>query len=122
MLTWIPIIGPIIQGIISIFTKKMDTTVQLTKIERDADTEEAKVSEHIIRDTQDDIGLRLMRDLICAPVVIWFGIIGWDTIISARQSGGHGILFHPSLEPYIFTVANYPESVAYLPYAVMVFL
>ena len=110
MLSWIPLIGPIIQGIVSIFTKKMDTDVQKLQINRSSDTDEAKVSAQIIHDTQDDIGLRLLRDVAITPVVVWSGLIGWDTIVAIR---------YPWLQ---FHVASYPDTVAYLPYAVIVFL
>ncbi len=110
MLAFLPIIGPIIQGIVSIFTKSMDTKVAVLKTERTADVQEAQVSEQIIHDTQDDIGLRLMRDLLCFPTVVWACIIGWDTIVAFRW---------PWLK---FGVPPYPDSVGYLPYAVVVFL
>ncbi len=110
MLAFLPIIGPIIQGIVSIFTKAMDTKVEVLKTERGGDLGEAQVSAQIIHDTQDDIGLRLMRDLLCFPTVMWATLIGWDTIVAIR---------YPQ---WMFHVEKYPESVSYLPYAVVVFL
>lgn len=110
MLAFLPIIGPIIQGIASIFTKVMDTKVEVLKTELGTQVEEAKVSAQIIHDTQDDIGLRLMRDLLCFPTVAWATLIGWDTIVAIR---------YPE---WMFHVEKYPDSVAYLPYAVVVFL
>jgi len=110
MLAFLPIIGPIIQGIISIFTKVEDTKVEVLKTNRSSDVQEAQVSSQIIQTTQDDIGLRLMRDLLCFPTVAWASLIGWDTIVAMR---------YPDL---MFHVEKYPESVAYLPYAVVVFL
>jgi hypothetical protein len=111
MLAFLPIIGPIIQGIVSIFTKTMDTKVAVLKTTREADVQEGQVSEQIIHDTQDDIGIRLMRDLVCFPVVLWSFLIGWDTIIA-----------NTSFKDWMWHVANYPDSVSYLPYAVLVFL
>lgn len=110
MLAFLPIIGPIIQGIVSIFTKVEDTKVEVLKTIQGTQVEEAKVSAQIIQTTQDDIGLRLMRDLVCFPVVVWSCIIGWDTIVVHE------------LPNWVFTVEKYPDSVAYLPYAVLVFL
>lgn len=114
-LGWLPVIGPIVQGIVSIFEKKMDVDVQKETITRTNDLEEAKVSAQIIHDTSDSIGLRLMRDLMCFPVVVWSTLIGWDTLIADPKQ---------TLIPHqwMFHVANYPDSVAYLPYAVIVFL
>lgn len=111
MLSWIPILGPIIQGIISIFTKKMDTDVEKLKTTRASDIEEAKVSADIIKTTQDDIGLRIMRDLVCFPIVVWTALVSWDTIVA---------LHYPDL---MFHVAGFDRTSApYLPYAVITFL
>lgn len=110
MLAFLPIIGPIIQGIVSIFTKVEDTKVEVLKTTQGTQVEESKVSAQIIQATQDDIGLRLMRDLLCFPTVMWACLIGWDTIVAIR---------YPDL---MFHVPSYPDSVAYLPYAVVVFL
>ena len=110
MLAFLPIIGPIIQGIASIFTGF--TSLAATKLQTvSADQIAAtQASVQIIQATQDDIGLRLMRDLLCFPTVLWACLIGWDTIVAFR---------YPNL---MFHVPPYPESVAYLPYAVVVFL
>jgi hypothetical protein len=112
MLAFLPIIGPIIQGIVSIFTKSMDTKVAVLKTERTGDLGEAQVSEQIIHDTQDDIGLRLMRDLLIFPVIVWVDLLVWDTIIA--ESAYNGWMWH---------VASFEKTGApYLPYAVVVFL
>lgn len=110
MLSWIPIIGPIIQGIVSIFVKSQDTKVAVLKTTRASDIEEAKVSAAIIETTKDDIGIRLLRDTAIFFPVVWSALIGWDTIVAKR---------FPDL---MFHVANYPDSVAYLPYAALIFL
>lgn len=103
MLSWIPLIGPVVQGIVSIFTKMQDTKLQTLQTETQA-------SVQIIEATKDDIGLRIMRDAICLPVAVWTALIGWDTIVSAR---------YPFL---MFHVNPFPETVEYLPYTVLVFL
>lgn len=111
MLAFLPIIGPIIQGVIGIFTKKMDTDVEKTRITRTSDVEEAKVSAEIIKITQDDIALRIMRDLVCFPIVVWTALVSWDTIMALR---------YPEL---MFHVAGFDKTSApYLPYAVITFL
>lgn len=114
-LAFLPIIGPIIQGIVSIFTKVEDTKVEVLKTNRAGDVQEAQVSAQIIHDTQDDIGLRLMRDILCFPTVMWSFLIGWDTIIADPKQK---LIPHE----WMFHVANYPDTVGYLPYAVVVFL
>lgn len=110
MLAFLPIIGPIIEGIVSAYNKSKDTQVALNKENRDTDVQEAQISQQIIETTQDDIGLRLMRDMAILPVVLWSFLIGYDTIVVKRWPGA---MFH---------VENYPASVSYLPYVVLVFL
>lgn len=112
MLGWIPIIGPIIQGIISIFNKQQDTKVAVLKTNRSGDLEEAKVSADIIKSTNDDIGLRLSRDIICFPIAVWCALVTWDTIVA--ESVLHGYMWH--------TAGFDKTSATYLPYAVICFL
>jgi hypothetical protein len=112
MLAFLPIIGPIIQGISSIFSKWQDTKVATLKVQRESDVAESQASEQIIHDTQDDIGLRLMRDLLIFPVIVWVDLLVWDTIIA--ESAYNGWMWH---------VASFEKTGApYLPYAVVVFL
>lgn len=112
MLAWLPIIGPIIQGIVSIFNKQQDTKVEVLKTNRSSDIEEAKISQQIIQTTQDDIGLRLMRDLVCFPIVVWVALVSWDTIIAES-----------SWKAYMWHTAGFDRTSApYLPYAVITFL
>jgi len=112
MLAFLPIIGPIIQGIVSIFTKMQDTKVEVLKTERGTEVEEAKVSAQIIQTTQDDIGLRLMRDLLIFPIVVWTMLLSWDTIIAES-----------AYKDWMWHLASFDKTGApYLPYAVIVFL
>ncbi len=110
MFGWIPFIGPILQGLFNtisgIYGKFKDTQLGM----RQAEVEESKVSAQIIHDTNDDLGIRILRDAVCLPVVVWTMIIGWDTIM---------VHHYPDL---VFIVEKYPDSVAYLPYAVLTFL
>lgn len=110
LLGWIPIIGPIIQGILGIFQNVTD--VKLAKIQTEAKVtiESMQASNELIRITQDDIGVRLARDLIMFPVALWTAIISWDTIVAIRHPG------------WRFLVEKYPPSLEYLPYAVITFL
>ncbi len=114
MFAFLPIIGPIIQGIVSIFTKMQDTRVEILKTERGTQVEEAKVSAQIIQATQDDIGLRFMRDLMIFPIVVWTTLLSWDTIIAESPHIPHEWMWH---------LASFDKTGApYLPYAVIVFL
>lgn len=112
MLSWIPILGPIIQGLVSIWSKSKDTQVAILKTNRDSDVAEAQVSAQIIQTTQDDIGLRLMRDLVCFPIVVWVALVSWDTIVADSV-----------LKGYMWHTASFDKTSAdYLPYAVITFL
>lgn len=107
---FIPIIGPLLQLVVSVFTKQQDTALAKLKTITDADVEDAKTAANIIDATKDDAGIRLARDIVIFPVAIWTAIIGWDNIIV-------------SVKPeWVWTVVKYPDSVAYLPYAVLAFL
>ena len=115
MLSWIPLLGPIFQGISSLvgnFTNlagvKLQTAAQTTIAETNA-------SAQIIQATNDDILLRILRDAAILPVVAWSFLIGWDTIIGDPRQN---IISHD----WMWHVAAYPDSVQYLPYVVLVFL
>ena len=110
MLSWIPVPGPIIQGLTTVFIKSKDTELEKTRIDADVHNQDVLASTRILEAFKDDIGLRFMRDLVCFPVVVWSVIIGWDTVVALR---------FPELK---FNVAEYPDSVSYLPYAVLIFL
>lgn len=110
MFSWIPLIGPIIDGVVHIFSKYQDTVLGKYKVDGTVDIEAMKASANIIQATKDDIGLRILRDAVCLPVVVWTMIIGWDTIV---------VRHNPEL---VYVVEKYPASVEYLPYAVIMFL
>lgn len=110
LLTWIPLLGPIIEGFFGWLNKRQDNALEKFKVSTGADVEDGKTSARIIEATQDDIGIRLLRDAAIIFPVIWSMLIGWDTIVAKR---------FPDL---MWHVANYPDSVAYLPYAALGFL
>lgn len=109
-LSWIPLVGPIIQGITTAFIKSKDTELEKLKVSADVRKSDTAASVRTLEAFKDDIGIRFMRDLVCFPVVVWSMLIGWDTIVALR---------YPDL---MFHVEKYPDSVAYLPYAVLIFL
>lgn len=110
MFGWLPIIGPIIEGITGIFSKWQDTKLGMKRAETEVDLGAMRASVDIINATKDDIGVRLMRDLALTGPVIWSALIGWDTIVAMRW---------PWLK---FMVADYPTNVQYIPYAALAFL
>ncbi len=109
-LSWIPVLGPIIQGLFGFLNKRTEAEVEKYKVDGTVDVEAMKASANIIEATKDDIGLRFMRDLALVGPVIWSTLIAWDTIVAHR---------YPDLR---FIVADYPPSVGYIPYAAFVFL
>lgn len=110
MFGWIPILGPIIDGIVSIFIKQKDTELGKYQEDTKVDVATIKAYSNIIESTKDDVGVRLARDIIILPVAIWTALISWDTIV---------IREYPNL---VFIVEKYPDSVSYLPGAVLAFL
>lgn len=110
MLSWIPLLGPILQGLFStassMYGKFKDTEVA----KRTADTEDARVGAQIIHDTNDDISLRIIRDAALLGPVVWSALISWDTIVALR---------YPELK---FRVVDYPLAVQYIPYGAFAFL
>lgn len=114
MLSFIPFIGPIISGIItpiiSIFTKVQDKDIVAIKTAGEVTVAETQESTKVIQATEGDWGVRLARDVVIWPWCLWLGGYGWDTFVTERW---HWL--------YI-GIADPPTSVAYIPYAVLVFL
>lgn len=112
ILTWIPLIGPIVEGLFGFLNKRNDNALAKFKIGTEADVEDGKTSARIIEATNDDIGIRLMRDAVCLPVVVWTMLLCWDTIIAES-----------SYRTWMWHVASFEKTGApYLPYAVLTFL
>lgn len=110
MFAWLPIIGPIIQGIVSIFVKAQDVKIVQYKTDADKYKAGAEASTQIIQTTEHNYGVLLSRDLVVFPASLWTALISWDTIVALR---------YPDL---MFHVAPYPASLSFLPYAVLTFL
>lgn len=113
MLSWIPLVGPILQGLFStastIYSKLKDTQLGM----RNAEVEEAKVSAQIIHDTNDDLALRILRDIYCTPACVHLFFVSWDTIIAETTWVSHKWMWH---------TATYPASYAWYTTSVAVFL
>lgn len=120
MLSWIPLAGPILQGLFSTFSSITSSVMSVKVAQIKADVTTSQISEQIIKDTNDDILLHILRDAAILPVVVWSALIGWDTIIGDRDR--YGNLFHPWASRWMWHVGTYPDVVGYLPYVVLVFL
>lgn len=107
MLSLIPILGPLIQGIITPITglvgKYFDDKVETEKVETEG-------SVAIIQATEIDWGVRLARDILMWPWCLWMGAIGWDTLIAES---------HPS---WMLHPVRVPIGSEYIPYAIVAFL
>lgn len=112
MFGWIPIIGPIIDGIVSIFGKFEDTQLGKLKIDGDVAITQVNASRDTLRDFKDDIGVRLARDIILFPTSVWTGLIVWDKIVAIR---------FPDLVWSVSPLST-ETGLAMLPYAVLTFL
>lgn len=110
MLSWIPLLGPILQGLFStastVYGKFKDTEVA----KRTADTADAQIGAHIVENNSQYLSIRIMTDAALLMPVAWSFLIGWDTIVAKR---------FPEL---MFHVADYPENVQYIPYGAFAFL
>jgi|ERR1051326_2502912 hypothetical protein len=103
MFSWIPILGPLIDGIVRIFSGFTDTKIATIKAN-------AEISKELARTVQvyhDDPGFKLSRDIVLFPAAIWTSLVTWDNIV---------IHHWPSL---VWTVEKYPPGLEFFPYAVL---
>jgi hypothetical protein len=110
MFSWIPLIGPILQGLFSTGAS-IYATFKSTEVEEiKAGVTDAQTAAQIIQTTNDDIGLRILRDAALVFPVFWSAIIGWDTIYAGHWNG------------WAWVVPDYPDNVKYIPYGAFAFL
>lgn len=109
MLSWIPLLGPIIDGIVSIFTKVEDTKLGQYKVDGEVFTQTVQSSTQITLAFLHDIPVRLARDIIMFPGSVWCGLYIWDKIMAHR---------YPHL---VWVVSPLDGPMVYLPYALMTF-
>jgi hypothetical protein len=109
MFGWIPIIGPIIDGIVSMFNKIQDKDIVKIKTDGTVDIASIKAAQEVTSSFKDDIGVRLARDIIMFPGSIWCGIYIWDKIMALR---------YPDL---VWGVASLDGPMFMLPYALLTF-
>jgi hypothetical protein len=117
VLALIPIIGPIIEGLIgplvngvvSIFTKVEDTKVETYKTDADVAKTEISASTTTLNIFKDDWGVRLARDLILFPTSAHIAIYIWDRTVA---------ISHPNWVVGVLSL----DAIPYLTYAVLAFL
>ncbi len=109
MLSWIPLLGPIIDGITSIWTSFQNTKLGKYKVDGEVYQAQLTANNDITLAFIRDIPVRLARDIVMFPGSVWCGIYIWDKIV------GH---HYPEL---VFGVLPLSGPMVYLPYALMAF-
>lgn len=110
MLSWIPLLGPILQGLFST-ASSIYATFKSTQVEQiKADTTVAVASAEMVESNNHYLSIRILTDAALLMPVVWSFLIGWDTVVSKR---------FPDL---MFHVADYPKNVQYIPYGAFAFL
>lgn len=112
MLGWIPILGPIIDGIVSVIKGSQNVDVQKYTVDGKVNIEALKASTQIVNNFKDDISVRLARDIILFPTCVWTALVVWDNII---------LHSHPNWMIIVESFEHNP-GLEYLPYAVLSFL
>lgn len=107
LLGWIPIIGPIVDGLVSIVRGRQNVEVEKAKLS----VEELRVRLTYLEAVKDQIDIRIARDLIIFPVAVWCAIGTWDTIMAISY---RNLMFHIEKFP--------PGPLEYLPFAVLAYL
>lgn len=109
LLGWLPIVGPIIDGIVSIFNKRQDVSLAKYKVDGQVDTQILQSSTQVTLASQDYISVRIARDIIMYPGSIWCGLYLWDKIVAHK---------YPWL---VWDVAPLDGPLALLPMALLTF-
>lgn len=117
LLSVIPILGPIIQGVVDVFNKQADISLQkqadtnkteLGKLQDKNKTDVAVIQTRaqVAVAFKDDLGVRLIRDIVMFPVASWTGFY----------------YYHLMFPQWSWEVLAPPENLQYLSYAVFGFL
>lgn len=109
LLGWLPIVGPIIEGIVSIFKARTDQNIVQINANKDVEISAMQRVNEITLAFQNDISVRIARDLVMFPGSVWCGLYIWDKIVVHRYPG------------LVWTVYPLDGNMAYLPYALMAF-
>ncbi len=118
MWSWIPIIGPFIQGAVNAFGKWQDAKVQLAQIAANKDIAFGGQDVQVIQARaavaiafKDDIGVKFARDVILNWYAIYVSLIFYDSC------------FRNLLPDYMtWRVLAIPQSLMYLCSAIVAFL
>ena len=106
MFSWIPLLGPIVDGIVSTVRSFFSLKSVMYRTDGSVDIEAMKTNADIIKTTADDIGIRIFRDMILFPMAVWIDLVVWDNIV-----------LHVKPE-WIWTVERFPPGLEWFPYMV----
>lgn len=108
ILGWLPVVGPIVDGVVSIFKGKQDLDIA-KGAQR---LEEVRLRLAYLEAVKDQTDIRVMRDLMIFPVIVWAALGTWDTIVAES-----------AYSEWMFHVAKFPPGpLEYLPFAVLAYL
>lgn len=125
ILSVIPILGPIFQGVVDIFNKKADVDLQKTLdanktvLEKQKDSNATDVAVLQTRlalalATKEDLGAKLIKDVIMYPVAVWimlyffmlsFGKLIPDHVWLVQEPGQYMQFIPLSVVAYLFVTA-----------------
>lgn len=107
--SFIPVVGPIVDGIVTIYKQKTDTQVATAKIDSEERIQTMQASNSLVSLFVNDVMVRVCRDIIMFPGSIYCGTIIWDRWIDTR---------YPSL---VWGVKPLEGPMEFLPYALLTF-
>lgn len=116
-LSWIPLIGPIFQTLADAWKSHEDTqlkkqvdtnktAVDILETNNQTDLAVIQSRANVVVAFKDDLGVRLIRDIVMLPIGIWTGAYFYILTFP------HGT----------WTVDTPPQAMQYIPYAVIAFL
>lgn len=109
ILSFLPIIGPLIDGIVAVIKGKQDTTVKLAQTEAGVTQAGMVAANEITTAFVSDSHVRFCRDLIMFPGSIYCGTIIWDRWIEIKYPG------------LVWGVKPLVGAMEYLPFALLTF-
>lgn len=111
-LGWLPIIGPIIEGVFGFLNKKQDVDLEKYKVDGKITTDAILAANQLTMSNQDQIENRLCKSLILFPMSVWTAVAVWDYIV---------VIPYPDL---VWGVKAFPvgSGLEYLPFAVLTYL
>lgn len=109
LLGWLPVVGPIIDGITTVFGKFQDTKLGIYQVDSQTTIASWKAANDLTLGFKDSIPVRLARDMVMFPGALWCALYIW---------GRTWDIYEPS---WVIPVKSLDGPMAYLPYALLTF-